>query len=496
MTRVIRIEAKLFQPDPQHLASLVKGVDIWNDARNAEDFRPNLMGADIYGAFQNSNELKNGKVPLRGVDLHDAVLVKAILRDSNLESANLRNAQLSHADLQYADLSSAQLQLSNLENTLMMGANLLRARLCGANLQGARLDDAHLVDADVSGANLRDGDFYATELFRANLARTQLWKAKLYPAPDTNRERVESLRAKLDRVSSVSRLAQLGKLLRRHYPAEDYTVYFRGDSKECELQPTVHRRKDDMRRYEEGEMIRDLMSRRPEEFVGTSSALDKWVLARHYGLKTRLLDITRNPLVALFHACFSPEDNVAKAKPDGRVHIFAVPNGLIRPFDSDTISVIANFARLSVAEQNMLLGKKIEDVSAEDELSTPDKHQAVNLRLHQFIKQEKPYFEERIDPRDLYRVFVVEPRQAFERVRAQSGAFLISAFHERFEQDEVHKWNEDIPIYDYYQLKVPRNAKSRVLDELSLFNITQETLYPSLDTAASAVNALWASPAD
>ena len=76
------------------------------------------------------------------------------------------------------------------------------------------------------------------------------------------------------------------------------------------------------------------------------------------------------------------------------------------------------------------------------------------LRLNQFIKQEKPYFEDRMETRDLYRVFVAEPRRTFDRIRAQSGAFLISAFHERFEQDYILKWNEDIPVYDYFSVEV------------------------------------------
>ena len=45
------------------------------------------------------------------------------------------------------------------------------------------------------------------------------------------------------------------------------------------------------------------MSRRPEDFAGVDSAISQRVVARQHGLRTRLLDITRNPLAARFHAC-------------------------------------------------------------------------------------------------------------------------------------------------------------------------------------------------
>ena len=109
-------------------------------------------------------------------------------------------------------------------------------------------------------------------------------------------------------------------------------------------------------------------------------------------------------------------------------------------------------------------------------------------RLYYAIRQEKPSFEERIDIRDLYRVFVVEPQRMFERIRAQSGAFLISsAFHERFERDEVLKGNKDIPIYSHYVLRVPHDQKVTLLENLRLLNVTRETLFPSIDEAASAI---------
>ena len=108
-------------------------------------------------------------------------------------------------------------------------------------------------------------------------------------------------------------------------------------------------------------------------------------------------------------------------------------------------------------------------------------------QLVQLIQAEKPYFASRIDPRDFYRVIIVEPQQSLERIRAQSGAFLVSAFHERFERDQVLHWNEEIPMYAHYPLTVSKDYKTGILDELRMFNITREALFPGLDTAAEAI---------
>ena len=91
----------------------------------------------------------------------------------------------------------------------------------------------------------------------------------------------------------------------------------------------------------------------------------------------------------------------------------------------------------------------------------------------------------------MFRVFVVEPQRSFERIRAQSGAFLISAFHERFERDEILKWNAGIPVYDHYMLTVSGKSKEYLINELRLLNITCESLFPGLDEAAKAVTQLY-----
>ena len=144
---------------------------------------------------------------------------------------------------------------------------------------------------------------------------------------------------------------------------KDFTLYFRGERDHTwDLQPSVMRPSGEGEfklRTNESEMLSELMSRRPEDFTGMSSALEQLVIAQHYGLKTRLLDISMNPCVALFSAC-DDRDPAGKAldnSKDGRLHVFAVPRPLVKPFDSDTISIITNFAKLGRGFQSLLLGK-------------------------------------------------------------------------------------------------------------------------------------------
>lgn len=87
-------------------------------------------------------------------------------------------------------------------------------------------------------------------------------------------------------------------------PGGDYTeLFFRGMTNyEWTLMPHLGRHVAPVE-FCESEMINEMLTLKPEEFSGITSDFDLLAKMQHYGIPTRLLDFTTNPLVALYFAC-------------------------------------------------------------------------------------------------------------------------------------------------------------------------------------------------
>ncbi|MFN7381867.1 MAG: pentapeptide repeat-containing protein [Dolichospermum sp.] len=122
--------------NPEHLAILKQGVEVWNKWRDENQYvRPNLSGTDLSKADLSGANLGGAfllQANLNGANLGGAFLVEAFLLDAKLSGAflfdaNLFDANLFDADLRWADLSGANLAMSQ-----VIGTNFYNATLTGA----------------------------------------------------------------------------------------------------------------------------------------------------------------------------------------------------------------------------------------------------------------------------------------------------------------------------------------------------------------------------
>ena len=151
---------------------------------------------------------------------------------------------------------------------------------------------------------------------------------------------------------------------------------------------------------------------------------DKLVRMQHFGLPTRLLDVSRNALVALY---FATDPGPPGSKPsDGMVTAFAIPQEREKYYDSDSVSCIANLANMTSEEKDEIYRLEESLIGLpEDEQITKFNEDGVIKRLHQFIRSEKSYFQPIINPIDLFLPYYVHPKMSNRRILAQSGAFIL-----------------------------------------------------------------------
>lgn len=206
---------------------------------------------------------------------------------------------------------------------------------------------------------------------------------------------------------------------------------------------------------------------------------DKLVRMQHFGLPTRLLDVSLNALVALYFATDPGPDGRSS---DGMVIALAIPPEREKYFDSDSVSCLANLANMTSEEKDEIdrLRESLKvDISSAGNIKKFNKN-AVIERLHQFIRSEKSYFQSIIDPIDLFKPYYVHPKMSNRRILAQSGAFIlygIDARKKMFFPDTI----EEAPFI------VPHSEKSRIRQSLENLGINESTLFPEIDKAAARI---------
>lgn len=279
-------------------------------------------------------------------------------------------------------------------------------------------------------------------------------------------EIIERTQLKKEKISRLTSITSFMTKVFEKQNLKNCEVFYRGHSNrnKYKLEPSLFRR-DNKGNYlylqSEDLMYKELIVSNSADFEGDSCTLDKLVRMQHYSLPTRLLDITSNPLIALYFACISNADV------EGEVITFQIEKDLMKYFDSDTASCIANLARLSFKEKNKISLEK----------NSSDQNEAIEKLIY-LIKEEKPYFVSKIDIEDLKKVICVKSKMNNSRILSQSGAFLL------FGQDAImdEKGSEGISIE-----RLIIADKERILSQLDALNINERTVFPYIENSAKYV---------
>ena len=248
-------------------------------------------------------------------------------------------------------------------------------------------------------------------------------------------------------------------------------LFFRGHSKTTyNLRPSVMR--NESIKQNESKIYQELLINCPDDFKGFHRHIDYLVKMQHYGLPTRLLDITRNPLVALYFACCSNEKEI------GEIIVFAPEEEQIKYENSDTVAMLASLPMFTYEEQITLM----------DYLYAPNKieEEYINL-LERFVHEvqtEKPGFINRIRNTDMENCFIVLPKKDNSRIVKQDGAFIICGINE---MPETIINQELRLVQDDKQVLVFVTNKKSILNELDLLSINQSALFPEIDRVAEYI---------
>jgi hypothetical protein len=276
----------------------------------------------------------------------------------------------------------------------------------------------------------------------------------------------------------IESVADLVRLLGDPKFQDGALYYFRGQSSlDYEWQPSIYREKEWI--SNEDRLFREMLLRCPQEFVGLRTTFEMLVKMQHYSLPTRLLDLTANPLVALYFACTTPTQvpGMKPPDPDGRLGVFRIPRDKAKYFDSDTVSIIANVAKLPAA----VAMKKYKKTG---KLYFARKEYGRKL-LHE-VRQEKFSFNEEIDLEDLEKVICVKAKLDNPRIIRQDGAFFL------FGIDRV-KTKCSTKIQDYESplshFIVPGNKKGDLEKELDRLSICKASLFPEIDSVGTYLRA-------
>lgn len=318
----------------------------------------------------------------------------------------------------------------------------------------------------------------------------------------------------------ISSLADFVSQASQENHGNDHSFFWRGHSDiSYKLVPGIYRRKVALS-AKEHLIIKEAFLRHPDEFSSHSSLFQKLAMLQHYEFPTRLLDITENPLVALYFAC---KESHSK---DGEVILFKIKRDVVKYYDSDAIAILSAIAAVpsdkffgfndelksriiqNQSQHLSVLRDRISKNTTQTAITTLTRFlsnkscshgakiaatevfnecQLISALLHE-VKSEKPHFQPRICPSDFNNSMIcVKSPLDNKRIAAQQGAFLIFGVRDGDKSKPSDFEGDERQSINLHKITIPRAAKRSILKSLANFGISDERMFPEMMSSAKAI---------
>ena len=242
----------------------------------------------------------------------------------------------------------------------------------------------------------------------------------------------------------------------------------------------------------EDELYQEAMRLNVASFAEDRTMCERVARMQHYRLPTRFADLSTNALLAALFAAGGCSDTSGPHKDvDGFIRVVKVSRKKMKAFTSDTIAAISCLPLVPAdrikPSQPGGLGYLTYEVSKERPgFYSEEEWEDLGRRLRE----------------DIQKVWAFKPLMNNPRIRNQGGLFLAFGCRDgkeplrpTFSPDDYGK--ESSPSFGIAQIgfvRIAAAAKTNILDQLRMFGMTEESVYPELSDVCKTLGKRFKNP--